>query len=179
MKGAIIIGLLFVTFIAWIPNHAASYLGDQSDITGGFCLCSSVMPCAFCIPRHCMEAGLEQGHFFLSVFCLVAPCNAFASLHCMVASSGTGAGGSVTAMTISEALLQIVTDSSSTEADPSSANSPARSNLWHGGGGRGQKTWRQIKQYCVMSKLGLLGSVHIFQFVLPLECAHAGSIMLA
>lgn len=28
-------GLLFVTFISWIPNHAASYLGDLSDIAGG------------------------------------------------------------------------------------------------------------------------------------------------
>ena len=34
LQGAIIIGLLFVTFIAWIPNHAASYLGPQSDIAG-------------------------------------------------------------------------------------------------------------------------------------------------
>lgn len=34
VQGAIIIGLLFVTFISWIPNHAASYLGDQSDIEG-------------------------------------------------------------------------------------------------------------------------------------------------
>ena len=34
LQGAIIIGLLFVTFIAWIPNHAASYLGSQSDIAG-------------------------------------------------------------------------------------------------------------------------------------------------
>ncbi|KAL3161762.1 hypothetical protein ABBQ38_008857 [Trebouxia sp. C0009 RCD-2024] len=35
VKGAIIVGLLFVTFISWIPNHAASYLGGSSDITGG------------------------------------------------------------------------------------------------------------------------------------------------
>ena len=35
LQGAIIIGLLFVTFVAWIPNHAASYLGSESDIAGG------------------------------------------------------------------------------------------------------------------------------------------------
>lgn len=34
LQGSIIIGLLFVTFVAWIPNHAASYLGSESDIAG-------------------------------------------------------------------------------------------------------------------------------------------------
>ncbi|BDA45163.1 Adenine/guanine permease AZG1 [Coccomyxa sp. Obi] len=34
-KGSIIIGIAFVTVIAWIPGHAASYLGKASSIPGG------------------------------------------------------------------------------------------------------------------------------------------------
>lgn len=33
-RGAIIVGILFVTIIAWIPGHAASYLGKTSDLPG-------------------------------------------------------------------------------------------------------------------------------------------------
>ena len=33
-KGAIIVGILFVTIIAWIPGHAASYLGKTSVLDG-------------------------------------------------------------------------------------------------------------------------------------------------
>lgn len=33
-KGAIICGILFVTIIAWIPGHAASYLGKTSNLPG-------------------------------------------------------------------------------------------------------------------------------------------------
>lgn len=30
VKGAIMIGIMFVTIIAWIPGHDASYLGSHS-----------------------------------------------------------------------------------------------------------------------------------------------------
>ena len=33
-KGSIICGILFVTIIAWIPGHAASYLGKTSNLPG-------------------------------------------------------------------------------------------------------------------------------------------------
>jgi adenine/guanine/hypoxanthine permease len=33
-KGSIITGIIFVTVIAWIPGHAASYLGSASPIPG-------------------------------------------------------------------------------------------------------------------------------------------------
>jgi AGZA family xanthine/uracil permease-like MFS transporter len=32
VRGAVMIGILFVTFISWIPNHSASYLGANSPI---------------------------------------------------------------------------------------------------------------------------------------------------
>ncbi|GAB4814177.1 hypothetical protein N2152v2_001223 [Parachlorella kessleri] len=35
VKGALVIGILFVTVISWIPNHSASYLGSASAIEGG------------------------------------------------------------------------------------------------------------------------------------------------
>ncbi len=35
VKGALIIGVAFVTIISWIPGHAASYLGAGSPIPGG------------------------------------------------------------------------------------------------------------------------------------------------
>lgn len=34
-KASILIGILFVTFISWIPNHKASFLDAGSDIPGG------------------------------------------------------------------------------------------------------------------------------------------------
>ena len=34
VKGALVIGILFVTVISWIPNHSASYLGAASAIQG-------------------------------------------------------------------------------------------------------------------------------------------------
>ncbi|PNW81797.1 hypothetical protein CHLRE_06g260700v5 [Chlamydomonas reinhardtii] len=34
-RGAIMVAILFVTFISWIPNHDASYLGASSQIPGG------------------------------------------------------------------------------------------------------------------------------------------------
>ncbi len=34
-QGSIMIGIVFVTVIAWIPGHAASYLGAESSIKGG------------------------------------------------------------------------------------------------------------------------------------------------
>ncbi|KAK9837377.1 hypothetical protein WJX84_003189 [Apatococcus fuscideae] len=34
-KGSVIVGILFVTFIAWIPGHAASWLGTKSELIGG------------------------------------------------------------------------------------------------------------------------------------------------
>lgn len=35
VNGAIMAGILFTTFISWIPGHAASFLGPTSDIPGG------------------------------------------------------------------------------------------------------------------------------------------------
>ena len=35
VKGALFIGVAFVTIISWIPGHAASYLGADSSIPGG------------------------------------------------------------------------------------------------------------------------------------------------
>lgn len=34
-RGAIMIAILFVTFISWIPDHEASYLGASSQVPGG------------------------------------------------------------------------------------------------------------------------------------------------
>jgi AGZA family xanthine/uracil permease-like MFS transporter len=34
-KGAIIVGILFTTIIAWIPGHGGSYLGKTSNLPGG------------------------------------------------------------------------------------------------------------------------------------------------
>eukprot|EP00878_Enallax_costatus_P028682 GHUV01031005.1.p1 GENE.GHUV01031005.1~~GHUV01031005.1.p1 ORF type:complete len:100 (-),score=15.55 GHUV01031005.1:527-826(-) len=35
VKGAIMMGILFTTFISWIPGHQASYLGAGSQVPGG------------------------------------------------------------------------------------------------------------------------------------------------
>jgi AGZA family xanthine/uracil permease-like MFS transporter len=35
VKGAIMFGILFTTFISWIPGHQASYLGEGSQVPGG------------------------------------------------------------------------------------------------------------------------------------------------
>lgn len=35
VKGSIMIGILFVTFISWIPNHKATYFGEASQVKGG------------------------------------------------------------------------------------------------------------------------------------------------
>lgn len=35
VKGAIMWGILMITFISWIPNHSASYLGGASQYEGG------------------------------------------------------------------------------------------------------------------------------------------------
>jgi len=35
VKGAIMMGIAFVTFISWIPGHGGSYLGAGSEIDGG------------------------------------------------------------------------------------------------------------------------------------------------
>ena len=34
LQGSVIVGILFVTFIAWIPGHAASWLGTKSQLIG-------------------------------------------------------------------------------------------------------------------------------------------------
>lgn len=34
VKGAIMVGILFTTFISWIPGHQASYLGAGSQVPG-------------------------------------------------------------------------------------------------------------------------------------------------
>ena len=38
-RGAIIIGVLFSTIIAWIPGHSASYLGKTSNLPGALRIC--------------------------------------------------------------------------------------------------------------------------------------------
>ncbi len=35
MKASILVGILFCTFIAWIPGHDASYFGEDSPVPGG------------------------------------------------------------------------------------------------------------------------------------------------
>jgi AGZA family xanthine/uracil permease-like MFS transporter len=35
VKGSIMIGILFVTFISWIPYHKATYFGEASQVKGG------------------------------------------------------------------------------------------------------------------------------------------------
>ena len=35
VRASILIGILFVTFISWIPNHEATYFRDKSSIPGG------------------------------------------------------------------------------------------------------------------------------------------------
>jgi AGZA family xanthine/uracil permease-like MFS transporter len=35
VRASILIGILFVTFISWIPSHEATYFRDQSSIPGG------------------------------------------------------------------------------------------------------------------------------------------------
>jgi hypothetical protein len=35
VKGAIMLGIVFVTTISWIPGHGGSYLGPTSEIPGG------------------------------------------------------------------------------------------------------------------------------------------------
>eukprot|EP00879_Flechtneria_rotunda_P028146 GHRR01030225.1.p1 GENE.GHRR01030225.1~~GHRR01030225.1.p1 ORF type:complete len:225 (+),score=33.25 GHRR01030225.1:721-1395(+) len=37
IKGSIMVGILFATFISWIPGHGASYLGADSQIRGEVC----------------------------------------------------------------------------------------------------------------------------------------------
>ncbi|KAL6762610.1 xanthine/uracil/vitamin C permease-like protein [Haematococcus lacustris] len=34
-RGAIMIGILFVTVVSWVPNHSATYLGASSQLPGG------------------------------------------------------------------------------------------------------------------------------------------------
>lgn len=34
LQGSVIVGILFVTFISWIPGHAASWLGTKSQLLG-------------------------------------------------------------------------------------------------------------------------------------------------
>jgi AGZA family xanthine/uracil permease-like MFS transporter len=37
VRGAVMVGILFVTFISWIPDHKASYLGANSPVDGERC----------------------------------------------------------------------------------------------------------------------------------------------
>lgn len=37
-RGAIMIAILFVTFISWIPGHEATFLGKESQIPGTTCI---------------------------------------------------------------------------------------------------------------------------------------------
>jgi AGZA family xanthine/uracil permease-like MFS transporter len=34
VKGSIMWGIMFVTFISWLPNHKATYFGASSQIQG-------------------------------------------------------------------------------------------------------------------------------------------------
>jgi xanthine/uracil/vitamin C permease (AzgA family) len=34
VKGSIMIGILFVTFVSWIPDHAATFFGEASQVKG-------------------------------------------------------------------------------------------------------------------------------------------------
>lgn len=40
VKGSILIGILFVTFISWIPHHKATYFGEESQVPGEDVECS-------------------------------------------------------------------------------------------------------------------------------------------
>ena len=40
-RGSVFVGIFLTTVIAWIPGHAASYLGDTSPIPGGCSAASS------------------------------------------------------------------------------------------------------------------------------------------
>ena len=46
-RGSVFIGIIFVTVIAWIPGHAASYLGANSPIPGTDTGCRDGV-CVFC-----------------------------------------------------------------------------------------------------------------------------------
>ena len=35
VNGAIMAGIMFTTFISWVPGHGASYLGAGADMAGG------------------------------------------------------------------------------------------------------------------------------------------------
>lgn len=88
VKGAIIVGLLFVTFISWIPNHAASYLGGSSDITGGV-LCSIILSFLYlliCFSLHgCTGSVISCCHFLYSML-----------YHCMLAQLACPLGAIMT-----------------------------------------------------------------------------------
>ena len=46
LQGSVIVGILFVTFISWIPGHAASWLGTKSQLLGGlFFPCMNAQAC--------------------------------------------------------------------------------------------------------------------------------------
>ena len=35
-RSAVLVGIMFVTFISWIPNQSATYLGSSSPIPGAW-----------------------------------------------------------------------------------------------------------------------------------------------
>lgn len=35
VRGAVVVGIAFITFISWIPNHGATYIGASSQLPGG------------------------------------------------------------------------------------------------------------------------------------------------
>jgi AGZA family xanthine/uracil permease-like MFS transporter len=47
VKGSIMIGILFVTFVSWIPYHKATYFGEASQIKG--------RALRYCLPRACLQ----------------------------------------------------------------------------------------------------------------------------
>lgn len=44
LQGSVIVGILFVTFIAWIPGHAASWLGAKSQLIGELTFQQGILP---------------------------------------------------------------------------------------------------------------------------------------
>lgn len=60
VKGAIMVGIVFVTVIAWIPGHGASYFGAGSGIRGAHIKLALSLCCQWLSGRPSV-AGADQG----------------------------------------------------------------------------------------------------------------------
>ena len=73
VKGALFYGVAFVTIIAWIPGHAASYLGKGSSIPGGAYRLQSFEQIV-AVPSLSMSglnwdwSAISNGHFWVVLF---------------------------------------------------------------------------------------------------------------